>query len=150
MLNKRYDGSGCYRFRNDEANTIYIGSAKNIDKRLKSHFSSKGSNVSKEGYNSTAKVEIIKTKDYATSLALEQFLINEYKPKYNKKDKSSNINSKAVEDEDYYKNLENWIEYIKFREFDFDKIKMSHKQNILAISATYIFFIFTLILAFVK
>lgn len=110
MLNKRYDGSGCYRFRNDEANTIYIGSAKNIDKRLKSHFSSKGSNVSREGYYNTAKVEIIKTKNYATSLALEQFLINEYKPKYNKKDKSSNINSKVVEDEDYYRNLENWIE----------------------------------------
>lgn len=70
-----------------------------MDKRLKSHFSSKGSNVSKEGYDNTAKVEIIKTNDYATSLALEKFLINKYKTKYNKKDKSNNINSKAVKNE---------------------------------------------------
>lgn len=150
MFKNRYFGSGCYRFRNDEANTIYIGSAKNIDKRLKSHFSSKGSNVSKEGYNSTAKVEIIKTKDYATSLALEQFLINEYKPKYNKKDKSNNLNSKAVVNEEYYRDLEKWIEYIKFREFDFDKIKTNRKQSILAITATYLFFISTVIMLFLK
>ena len=79
---------------------IYVGSAKNIDKRLKSHFSPKGSNVDKEAYKNTALVEILKTDSYGKALDYEQYFINKYKPHYNKRDKSHNINSKVVTDEE--------------------------------------------------
>ena len=101
----KYNGPGCYRFLDTLENTIYIGSTKNMHTRLNQHFSKKGFNVGKEAYSKTAIVEIIKTDDYATTLALEQYLINKYKPKYNKKDKNHNINSKALANEGYYAKL---------------------------------------------
>lgn len=75
-LNIKYKGPGCYRFIDTTENTIYIDTAKNIHTRLNQHFSNKGSNVGKEAYGKAAKVEIIKTYDYATSLTLKQDLIN--------------------------------------------------------------------------
>lgn len=69
----------------------------------------------KEAYTKTAKVEIIKTKSYGQALDLEQYLINEYKPKYNKRDKSHNINSKVVANEEYYRKLENWQLYYELQ-----------------------------------
>lgn len=60
----KYKGPGCYRFIDTTDNTIYIDSAKNMHTRLNQLFSPKGSNVGKEAYKSTARVEIIKTKSY--------------------------------------------------------------------------------------
>lgn len=34
----KYKGPGCYRFIDTIENIIYVGSAKNIDRILKSHF----------------------------------------------------------------------------------------------------------------
>lgn len=128
----RYMGPGCYRFLNSYKKIIYVGSAKNIDRRLHSHFCGKKGHLPKGCYNSVAKVEIIKTNDYATALALEQFLINEYKPKFNKRDKEHNINSKVVIDEDYYRSLEHWKLYHQFKAFSEDtKYKIS-KLNIIS------------------
>ena len=70
----KYKGPGCYRFLDTLENTIYVGSAKNVHTRLSQHFSKKGSNAGKEAYSKTARVEIIKTDDYASALALEQYL----------------------------------------------------------------------------
>lgn len=117
MLLTRYKGPGCYRFLDTLENIIYVGSAKNIDRRLRSHFNGKQGHLGREVYNQVARVEIIKTDDYATALALEQYLINKYKPKYNKKDKSHNINSRVVKDEEEYDKLEHWRMYYKFKEF---------------------------------
>ena len=50
MLLTRYKGPGCYRFLDTLENTIYIGSAKNIDRRLRSHFNGKQGHLGKEVY----------------------------------------------------------------------------------------------------
>lgn len=137
----KYKGPGCYRFLDTTDNTIYIGSAKNIHTRLNQHFSNKGSNVGKEAYTTTARVEIIKTKSYGQALDLEQYLINEYKPRYNKRDKSHNINSKVVNNEEEYKKLENWQLYYQLQELDKEKINLTKKQDELIMAVTYLIFI---------
>lgn len=141
MLIARYRGPGCYRFLDTLENIIYVGSTKNIHTRLNQHFSKNGSNVGKEAYMKTARVEIIKTDDYATALALEQYLINKYKPKYNKKDKAHNINSKAVVNEDYYAKLENWQLYYVLKKLDKEKIDLTKKQDRALVLVAYSMFI---------
>lgn len=95
---------------------LYIpGSAKNIDRRIHSHFSKSG-HLPSECYKSVAMVEVTKTDSYGKALDLEQYLINKYKPRYNKRDKSHNINSKVVKDEEEYDKLEHWRMYYKFKE----------------------------------
>lgn len=141
MLIARYKGAGCYRFLDTLENIIYVGSTKNIHTRLNQHFSKNGSNVGKEAYMKTARVEIIKTDDYATALALEQYLINKYKPKYNKKDKAHNINSKAVVNEDYYAKLENWQLYYVLKKLDKEKIDLTKKQDRALVVVAYSMFI---------
>ena len=143
-LQKKYESFGCYKFLDDMAQTIYIGSSKNIHRRLFSQHFKKG-HLPKECYDSTAKIEIIKTKDYATALALEIYLIDKYIPKFNKKDKRKDIfNKTKFENQEYYENLERWKLYYTFREYDFNKIKMSEKQNRLALAVTFAMFIFVI------
>lgn len=143
-IQKKYESFGCYRFLSDMAQTIYIGSSKNIHRRLFSQHFKKG-HLPKECYDSTAKIEIIKTKDYATALALEIYLIDKYIPKFNKKDKRKDIfNKTKFENQEYYENLERWKLYYTFREYDFNKIKMSEKQNRLALAVTFAMFIFVI------
>ncbi len=138
----KYSGSGVYRFIDTSNNVIYVGSAKSIDKRLKSHFSPKGSNVDKEAYKNTAKVEILKTDSYGKALDYEQYFINKYKPHYNKRDKSHNINSRVVKDEEEYNKLENkWKVYWKLKTLDTDRIKANKKNDIIAIAIAYLIFI---------
>ena len=139
-IQKKYTGPGCYRFLDNQARVIYIGSSKNIHRRLFSQHFKKG-HLPSECYNNTAKVEIIKTKDYATALALEIYLIDKYLPRYNKKDKRKDLfNSTKFDNPEYYQKLERWKLYYTFREFDFDKIVMTKKQNKLALAITIVFF----------
>ncbi|MCC3863378.1 GIY-YIG nuclease family protein [Terrisporobacter petrolearius] len=145
-LTIKYKGPGCYRFIDTTDNTIYIGSAKKIHTRLNQHFSNKGSNVGKDAYSKTAKVEICKCDDYATALALEQYLINKYKPKYNKKDKDHNINSKAVINEEYYDKLENWQLYYELQKLDKETINLTNKQDRLVMAVTYAVFIIAILM----
>lgn len=142
----KYKDAGCYRFIDTSENAIYIGSAKNIHTRLNQHFSNKGSNVDKEAYKNTARVEIIKTKSYGQALDLEQYLINEYKPRYNKRDKSHNINSKVVNNEEEYKKLENWQLYYQLQELDKEKINLTKKQDKLIMAVTYAVFIIAILM----
>lgn len=129
----RYYGPGCYRFMNDNAKVIYIGKSKNISKILSAHFRVKKGPLPKEVYDNTAKIEIIKTPDHATALALKQYLINKYKPRYNKIDKEHNINSKVVVNEDYYESIEHWKLYHQFRPYIEDKkIKTTKFRIIIA------------------
>lgn len=142
----KYKGPGCYRFIDTTENTIYIGSAKKIHTRLNQHFSNKGSNVGKEAYGKTARVEICKCDDYATALAMEQYLINKYKPKYNKKDKDHNINSKAVANPEYYNNLEKWQLYYELQKLDKEKIHLTKRQDKLIMAVTYAVFIIAILM----
>lgn len=121
MLLTRYRGPGCYRFLDTLENVIYVGSAKNIDRRLCSHFNGKQGHLGREVYNQVARVEICKREDYPSALALEQYLINKYKPRYNSKDKAHNINSKVVANPDVYENMEAWEVYYKLRSLDKEK-----------------------------
>ena len=142
----KYTGPGVYRFIDTSNNIIYVGSAKSIDRRLKSHFSFKGSNVDKEAYKTTARVEILKTDSYGKALDYEQYFINEYKPHYNKRDKSHDLNSKVVKNEDEYKHLESkWKVYWKLKELDTERIKTTKKQDTLVMAISYIVFILVII-----
>ena len=141
-IQKKYTECGCYRFLDNQAQTIYIGSSKNIHRRLFSQHFKRG-HLPKECYDSTCKIEIIKTKDYAQALATEIYLIDKYKPRFNKKDKSKDLFTQTkFDNEDLYKNLDkSWRLYYTFREYDFNKIQMSKKQNRLALAITVVFFI---------
>lgn len=141
LLIARYRGSGCYRFLDTLENTIYIGSAKNIDRRLRSHFHGKQGHLGREVYNQVARVEICKCEDYPSALALEQFLINKYKPRYNKKDKDHNINSKVVSNNEFYENIEAWEVYYKLRSLDKEKIDLTKKQDRALVVVAYSMFI---------
>ena len=147
----KYTGSGIYRFIDTSNNVIYVGSAKNIDKRLKSHFSPKGSNVDKKAYKNTAKVEIIKTDSYGKALDYEQYFINKYKPHYNKRDKSHNLDSKVVKNEDEYKHLDNkWKVYWKLRPLDIDRIKANKKDDLKAMFIAAVVFILVIYISVLK
>lgn len=141
MLLTRYRGPGCYRFLDTLENVIYIGSAKNIDRRLCSHFNGKQGHLGREVYNQVARVEICKCEDYPSALALEQFLINKYKPRYNKKDKDHNINSKVVSNNEFYENIEAWEVYYKLRSLDKEKIDLTKKQDRALVVVAYSMFI---------
>ena len=138
-IQKKYIGPGCYRFLDSQANTIYIGSSKNIHRRLFSqHFKKNGTfgHLPEICYKSTCKIEIMKTSDYPDALKLEQILIDRYVPKFNVKDKRKDLFNKSY-DSDI---KEKWCLYYAFREFDFNKIKMTNKQNTIAIAITILFF----------
>ena len=137
----RYEGPGCYRFLDTSENIIYVGSSKNIQRRLNSHFGGKQGHLGKSVYNQVARVEVCKCIDYPTALALEQVLISKYRPRYNTKDKSSNINYKPTKNMDYYESLENWKLYYKFKEYDKDKIEANKKDDLKAMFIAAVVFI---------
>ena len=145
LLIARYKGPGCYRFLDTSENIIYVGSAKNIDRRLCGHFNGKQGHLGKSVYSQVARVEICKCKDYPSALALEQFLINKYKPRYNKKDKDHNINSKVVSNNEFYENIEAWEVYYKLRILDKEKIDLTKKQDRAIVVVAYSRFILLII-----
>lgn len=137
---EKYTGPGCYCFKSSQGKIIYIGSSKNIHRRLFSqHFKKNGSfgHLPNICYESTCKIEIMKTKDYAEALKAEQILIDIYIPKYNKRDKRKDLFNKTY-DSDI---KENWKLYHVFKEFDTEKIEISKKQNKLGLVTSYICFI---------
>lgn len=142
----KYKGPGCYRFIDTIENVIYVGSAKNIDRRLKSHFGGKQGHLGKDTYNQVARVEICKCEDYPSALALEQYLINKYKPRYNSKDKDHNINSKVVTNNEIYEKLENWHLYYKLQKLDKEKINLTNKQDKALMLVTYAVFVIAILM----
>ena len=53
----KYKGPGCYRFIDEYGKVIYVGSAKNIDRRIHSHFS-KGGHLPKECYQKVERHDV--------------------------------------------------------------------------------------------
>ena len=139
-IQSKYTGPGCYRFLDSNANTIYIGSAKNIHHRLFSqHFKKNGghSHLPIECYNSVCKIEIMKSDDYPEALKAEQILIDRHIPRFNKRDKRKDLFNNT-----YKSDLkERWKLYYTFREYDFNKIQRTKKQAVLSMAMTYVFFI---------
>lgn len=146
----KYTGAGCYRFIDSLGNVIYIGSSKSIHRRLSSHFNGKQGHLGSTVYNQVARVEICKLEDYPTTLAMEIFLINKYKSRYNKKDKSHNMNSTVTKNSEFYEKLENWQTYYKFKELDSDKIEINKKQDFALTLIMYFVFISAIIGYFIK
>ncbi len=142
MINNldKYSGPGVYRFLDTHKKIIYVGSSDNIHRRLRQHFTGKGSNVDKEAYNKTALVQIIKTNKYGDdgygkALNIEDYFIRKEIPKYNKKGKPKDIFYKANEIEEFEKL--HWIDYYKRKPFEEDKKLDISKFNIV-MTAVYV------------
>lgn len=146
----KYTGAGCYRFLDSLGNVIYIGSSKSIHRRLQQHFKGKQGHLGSNVYNQVARVEVCKCEDYPIALAMENVLISKYRPKFNRKDKSHNINFKATKNNEFYEKLENWQTYYTFKELDTDKIETNRKQDMALALCTYAIFIFAIIGYFFK
>ena len=77
-----------YRFLNEKDNTIYIGkTCRKLESRMEEHFGGKG-HLNKQCYKDTYRIEYLKFKTDADSLLVETYLINKYRPQYNKANKS--------------------------------------------------------------
>ena len=92
ILNKEIPNEpGIYIFKNDYAEPLYVGKAKNLRKRVPSYFSKKSSWKVKRLVSESNEVSFIVAKNEAEALLAEYSFIQEYKPKYNvqfKDDKS--------------------------------------------------------------
>ena len=75
---------GVYRMFNDEDTVIYVGKAKNLQKRLSSYFSLTQKHPKTLALVShIAKIEVTVTFTETEALILEHNFIKQYKPKYN-------------------------------------------------------------------
>lgn len=76
------NGPGCYQFLNDSNEAIYVGKAKSLKKRLKSHLQGKEINSYRIIQNAS-KLEIIPTGTELIAKLVESFLIYQLQPKFN-------------------------------------------------------------------
>ena len=77
-----------YCFKDSKDTIIYIGkTCRKLDSRMEEHFGGKG-HLDKQCYKDTCRIEYLKFKTDADSLLVETYLINKYRPQYNKANKS--------------------------------------------------------------
>ncbi len=79
---------GCYLWKNNQDEVIYVGKAKNIKKRMKSYFNNSVSSRTKLLVKNTFDYDFEIAPTEIDALLLEQNLINKYNPKYNLRIKS--------------------------------------------------------------
>ena len=83
---------GCYLFKNEKDNIIYIGKAKDLKKRVKSYFQKKDFDVKTQSMIShVVSVDFLVTSNEVEAFILENNLIKKHQPHYNislKDDKS--------------------------------------------------------------
>ncbi len=102
-INKAPDSSGVYLFKGKKGEYIYIGKAKNIKNRLKSHLNQyRIDPKEKKIIDESEKVEWILTKSDYEAFVLENELIKQYKPKYNVRLKSGSGYPMLVITDDEY------------------------------------------------
>lgn len=81
---------GVYFFKNKKGEILYIGKAKNLKKRIQSHFSSKKHWA--QFYSQIDSIDTIETQTEKDAFILELSLIKKYRPRYN---------SELKDDKDY-------------------------------------------------
>lgn len=74
------DKPGVYIFKDNDKNILYIGKAKNLKKRIASHFSKREEFLPSEKVKET---DYLLTENEKEALILEQQLIKKYHPRYN-------------------------------------------------------------------
>lgn len=130
-----YKGYGVYRFLDRDMKTVYIGMTNNAYRRIyQQHFTNRG-HLPIECYNSVARVDLIKLNNNLECKGLEDYLINKYKPKFNKKDKSKDpfILDQYGQLGEVYSNMENWKTFRTLKLFNAPKSnsrKLSLFENI--------------------
>lgn len=95
---------GCYLFKNEKQQIIYVGKSKFLPKRVKSYFQKNHKDKkTKNLVKSISDVEFIITESESEALVVEENLIKLYKPKYNikgKDDKTIRLTLQII-DEDF-------------------------------------------------
>ncbi len=75
---------GCYLYKDKSGQVIYVGKAKDLQKRISQYFTKKDLDPKTQLLvNKIADVEFITTDNEVEALLLEQSLIHQYNPKYN-------------------------------------------------------------------
>ncbi len=74
---------GCYLYKDKNGRVIYVGKAKNLQKRISQYFKKNLDAKTKFLVSKIADVEFITTDNEVESLLLEQSLIHQYDPQYN-------------------------------------------------------------------
>lgn len=130
-----YKGYAVYRFLDTNKITIYVGMTNNAYRRIyQQHFTNRG-HLPYECYNSTCRVDIIKLNSNLEAKGLEDYLINKYRPKFNKRDKEKDIFivNKYGQLGEVYSSMEKWSNYRTVKHFNITqtKNKLSVKENII-------------------
>lgn len=133
MYNSTYNGYAVYRFLDDSKSVIYIGRSSKVHNRIyKQHFTNRG-HLPIECYNNTCKIDIVKLDNNLECKALEEYLIEKYRPIYNKQDKSKSYNKVDYGSfEDKLSSMEKWHNYRYLKEFNNDSINYNKKNSIVA------------------
>ena len=126
-----YKGYAVYRFLDRDKKIIYIGMTNNARRRIyQQHFKDNG-HLPQECYSSTARVDIIKLDNNLECKALEEYLIDKYRPKFNKRDKTKNPFGTYGSIE-HYDNMEKWKEFRFLKDFHYKVEPVKHSNIFVA------------------
>ncbi|QEZ68934.1 hypothetical protein D4A35_08305 [Paraclostridium bifermentans] len=130
-----YKGYAVYRFLDVNKNIIYVGMTNNAYRRIFQQHFTKNGHLPFECYNLAARVDIIKLNNNLEAKGLEDYLINKYRPRFNKRDKEKDIfitNSYGALGE-FYSKMESWRTFRVLRPFHIPKQtnKLTFKENII-------------------
>lgn len=104
-----------YRFKDRYDNTIYVGyTGQTMAQRMNQHFN-KG-HLPKECYKNVCVIEYIKLKTKSDAQVWETYLINKYKPKFNKLNKKNDELTINLGEENWkvYQVLNKQVEKVKY------------------------------------
>ena len=104
-----------YRFKNKYNETIYVGfTGQTMPQRMNQHFT-KG-HLPKECYKNVCVIEYMKWKTKSDAQVMEVYLINKYKPKFNKLNKKSDALTINLGEENWkvYQVLNKQVEKVKY------------------------------------